>query len=296
MARKKKPASRRKGKGGVGRTIKVVLLSAAVSFAAGSWTLNPSLLDELDLGRILAEFDLGPLWGDQYAAPVAAPVNGYVSTSFAQCPQFFPGDPPLVPAAQALRELCFTSFAILHSGQAKTPVFVVQRLNRRMLVAAQKVSRNDRFHEEARLPSVERAKLSDYRGSGFDRGHMAPAGDMHNDEAMAQSFSLANVVPQNAVHNQGAWNKVEQDTRKYILRAKGDVYVFTGPVFADRSQTIGEGRVAVPGYLYKVVYDATTGRSWVHWHVNSAKAQAGTPISYKEFLRRTGLRFLASPR
>src|SRR5699024_839614 len=65
----------------------------------------------------------------------------------------------------------------------------------------------------------------DYQGSGFDRGHMAPAGDMHNQESMAQSFSLANIVPQNAQHNRGAWSKIEADTRKYVSRAQGDVYI-----------------------------------------------------------------------
>jgi len=223
--------------------------------------------------------------------PLNEPVH-YQQTRFSQCPHFFPEQRPIVPANKAFRELCFTPFAILHSGLTKTPVFVAQRLNKDMLFAAQKVKRNDRFYEEARLPRAERATLNDYRGSGYDRGHMAPAGDMHNEESMAQSFSLANVVPQNARHNRGAWSKIEQDTRKYIMRAKGDVYVFTGPVYETRPKTIGEKQVAVPSYLFKVVYDATTGKSWVHWHKNSENTQVGKPISYAEFVQRTGLHLL----
>lgn len=123
---------------------------------------------------------------------------------------------------------------------------------------------------------------------------MAPAGDMDSLEAMTQSFSLANMVPQNQTHNAGAWSKIESDTRKYVLRAKGDVYVFTGPLYDARPETIGAGRVAVPSHLYKVVYDATTGRSWVHWQANSPDAKAGVPISYEEFVGRTGLRLLTS--
>lgn len=160
-----------------------------------------------------------------------------------------------------------------------------------MLVTGQGIKRTDRFYEEARLPRSERATLDDYRGSGYDRGHMAPAGDMHNDEAMAQSFSLANIVPQNAQHNRGAWSKIENDTRKYVMRAKGDVYIFTGVAYEGRASTVGN-RVAVPSHLYKVVYDATTGRSWVHWHANSADTKAGAPIGYDEFVRRTGLYLL----
>jgi endonuclease G len=124
--------------------------------------------------------------------------------------------------------------------------------------------------------------------------HMAPAGDMHSPEAMAQSFSLANMVPQNQIHNGGAWSKIEQDTRKYMMRAAGDVYVFTGPIYDARPKTIGAGRVAVPSHIFKVVYDASTGRSWVHWQANAANTKAGPPISYNEFVRRTGLQVLPS--
>lgn len=197
-----------------------------------------------------------------------------------------------VPAGPALRELCFSSFAILHSGKVKTPVFVAQRLNRQMLAQARHIERTDRFYAEARLPAAERAELDDYRNSGYSRGHMAPAGDMHNAQAMAQSFSLVNMVPQDQRQNSGPWIKIEADTRKYIMRAKGDVYVFTGPVYTASSKTIGAGRVAVPTYLYKVVHDATTRKSWVHWMANSPDAKAGPPISYEEFERRTGLRLL----
>src|SRR3546814_11041497 len=103
---------------------------------------------------------------------------------------------------------------------------------------------------------------------------MAPAADMSTPDAMAQSFSLANMVPQDQSQNAGPWSRIEQDTRKYVMRAAGDVYVFTGPVYGERPQTIGDG-VAVPSYVYKVVYDATTRRSWVHWQANSGKARAG---------------------
>lgn len=134
-------------------------------------------------------------------------------TSFAQCPQFFAnGQPPALSPRPQLRELCYEAFAVLHSGATRTPVFVAQRLNRQSIEDADE-KRAKRFFADARLPSGERAELEDYKNSGYSRGHMAPAGHMPTPTAMAQSFSLANVVPQDAQHNSGAWSKIEQNTR-----------------------------------------------------------------------------------
>lgn len=215
-------------------------------------------------------------------------------TSFSSCPHFFPGKPPVVISFSRLRELCFDEFAVLHSGQTKTPVYVAQRLNARRLGAAKNIQRRDRFYPEARLPLADRAQLDDYKRSGYSRGHMAAAADMSSEEAKAQSYSLANMVPQDAKHNGGAWSQIEQDTRRYIRRTKGEVFVFTGPVFDAAPPTIGAGRVHVPSAIFKLVYDASTGRSWVHWQNNRTDTRVTPPISYAEFVRRTGLHFLPS--
>lgn len=213
-------------------------------------------------------------------------------TSFAKCPQFFlNGNPPTVAARPKLRELCYEAFAILHSGETKTPVYVAQRLNRRSVEDADE-KRATKFFADARLPSAERAELDDYKRSGYSRGHMAPAGDMPTPTAMAQSFSLANMVPQNIEHNGGAWAKIEQDTRHYVHRAKGDVFVITGPVFTPESPRIGQNGVRVPTYLFKLVYDQTANRAWAHWQANREGERVGRPISYRELVQRTGIEFL----
>ncbi len=213
-------------------------------------------------------------------------------TSFAQCPQFFAhGVPPAITPRPQLRELCYEAFAVLHSGTTRTPVYVAQRLNRQTIEGADE-KRAKRFFADARLPSGERAELADYKGSGYSRGHMAPAGDMSTPTAMAQSFSLANMVPQNAQHNGGAWAKIEQDTRHYVLRAKGDVFVITGPVFTDAGPRIGANGVKVPTYLYKLVYDATSNKAWAHWQENREGETVSRPISYQELVKRTGVEFL----
>lgn len=279
------------GQGRLARLLKSVLLTAVASFGISTAWLHPQGLDWQSVEQSLVSLGW-PVGTQESSVPVPASVDGYVQTSFAQCPQFFPGTRPVVPMAYTQRELCFSSFAILHSGQTKTPVFVAQRLNRQQIQSAKGLKRTDRFYAEGRLPQAERAELTDYRGSGFSRGHMAPAGDMASEQGMSQSFSLANMVPQNQAHNGGPWNKIESDTRNYIARATGNVYVFTGPVYERNPVTIGSNQVAIPSHLFKLVYDATTGRSWVHWQANQASTRVGPPISYEEFVRRTGLHLL----
>lgn len=211
---------------------------------------------------------------------------------FAACRHFFAGGHSPILRTQPLhRPLCYEAFAILHSGHTRTPVFVAQKLNTQSVADADE-KRTNRFFADARLPRAERAELDDYKHSGYSRGHMAPAGDMPNPTAMAQSFSLANMVPQSQRHNGGAWSKVELDTRKFAQRSRGDVYVITGPVYSPTSKSIGTNRVRVPDYIFKLVYDEANQRAWAHWHANRDDTRGGSPISYRELVRRTGIEFL----
>jgi len=215
-------------------------------------------------------------------------------TPFADCPQHFPNNTP--PAFHQLelqpRALCFSGFAVLHSGKTHTPIYVAERLSKHALLNSEAIPRTNLFFEEARLPQAERAQLDDYKGNGYDRGHMAAAGNMGTEESKAQSFSLANMVPQDPENNQNAWRKIEADTRKYVKRAEGDVFVFTGPVFEPDHPTIGSNQVWVPQHLFKLVYDPSANKAWVHWLDNTAEARPAKPISYEELVKRTGIEFL----
>lgn len=230
------------------------------------------------------------------AVAFASATQSYAAEGFAACPKFFAnGTPPVVEKRPLQRALCYDAFAILHSGESKTAVFVAQRLNRASIADAGE-KRTNRFFQDARLRSAERATLADYAGSGYDRGHMAPAGDMPTAQAMAQSFSLANLVPQAPKHNRGVWAKsVEAATRKYASRAAGDVYVITGTVYVPSialSPSIGSGQVRVPKYLFKLVYDEQRGKAWAYWQENTNSTKANAPISYADLVRRTGISFL----
>ena len=87
----------------------------------------------------------------------------HAATDFADCPQFFvQGKPPIVKPRPSNRALCYDAFAILHSGESKTAVYVAQKLNRASVADADE-KRKDKFFADARLPVAERATLEDYR-------------------------------------------------------------------------------------------------------------------------------------
>lgn len=94
----------------------------------------------------------------------------------------------------------------------------------------------------------------DYSYSGYDRGHMAPAGDMKwNPEAMKASFSLANICPQAKSLNTGAWKRLEEKCRTWA-QADSAIIVICGPVTTDPiREFIGDSRVAVPQRFFKVI-------------------------------------------
>lgn len=101
--------------------------------------------------------------------------------------------------------------------------------------------------------------LDDYRNSGYDRGHMAPAGDMKwNREAMADSHYLTNMVPQDHNINSGRWSTLEKKCRQWAQRDSA-IIIIAGPILSDEiTRTIGASRVAVPDRFFKVLLSPYT--------------------------------------
>ncbi|MFZ4456247.1 MAG: DNA/RNA non-specific endonuclease [Bacteroidales bacterium] len=105
--------------------------------------------------------------------------------------------------------------------------------------------------------ATESANNADYKGSGYDRGHLAPAADMSwSREAMQESFYYSNMSPQVPAFNRGIWKELEEQVRDWA-RSNRAIYVVTGPVLEDGLPTIGPNGVSVPRYYYKVILDYT---------------------------------------
>lgn len=144
-----------------------------------------------------------------------------------------------------------SSFIASYNQQTRCPNWVAWQLTAEHTDGQYK--RMNNFHEEEDVPEP-RATLQDYRGSGWSRGHMCPAGDNKwNYDAMYDSFSLVNVCPQDSKLNSGLWNSIEMDCRKWA-RKYGAVYIVCGPVWMKgEHRSIGENEVLVPEAFFKVV-------------------------------------------
>ena len=177
------------------------------------------------------------------------------------CDQIFAGGQPPVLLNAKLSErttiLCNDAFVVLASGVTRGPLWSAEHLTATGVAQARITARTGTFHDDERLPLDDRAMLSDYVRSGFDRGHMAPSGDKPNQGAQQQSFSLTNIVPQTAVLNRDVWEGIESAVR-HLAESRGELYVVTGPIFqGDQVQSL-KGRVLVPTTIWKAVYDPTT--------------------------------------
>ena len=174
------------------------------------------------------------------------------------CSQIFAGQqPPALLNAkltQRTTPLCNNAYAALDSGLTRGPLWSAEHLTVDSVARAHGLERQGTFHEDERLSPDDRAAMTDYERSGYDRGHMAPSGDMPDLEAQQQSFSLANVVPQTAPLNRVLWEGIESAVRQLTER-DGELYVVTGPAFQGTQLRALKGRVLVPATTWKAVYD-----------------------------------------
>lgn len=148
--------------------------------------------------------------------------------------------------------LCtYAGYTLSYNTEWRLPNWVAYELLRSELAA--QVPRRDNFRPDESLPLDEQAGLADYRRSGFDRGHMAPAADMRwSAESMSHSFYLTNICPQTPGLNQGDWKRLEDKIRDWA-REDSAIVIVCGPLVASGDTTIGPHKIKVPSAYYKVV-------------------------------------------
>ena len=104
------------------------------------------------------------------------------------------------------------------------------------------------------------AHWRNYKKSGYDKGHLCPAGDRRfTQEAHDETFLTSNISPQEHKFNAGVWNRLEQKVRYWAKKYDG-VFVVTGGVLKNGLKTIGDEGVSVPNQFYKIILDNTNGK------------------------------------
>ncbi len=209
-----------------------------------------------------------------------------------ECPEFgASGQLPILVNAKLeprTKLLCNDGFAVLHSGLAHEPLWSAEHLTEEDLERGARLGRATKFfHPDLRITETDRAELSDYRGSGWDRGHLTPSGEASDARAQEQTFSLANVVPQTPALNEGIWTGVEMATRD-LARQDGEVYVVTGPAFGSDVQAIGSHDVLIPYATWKAVYDPAANEAGVYFCRNN-DAPTCTVISVAALVSEIGI-------
>ena len=162
---------------------------------------------------------------------------------------------------------CFTDhvadrpwFCIGFSSRHRQPLWVQYRLTAAD-VQNKTAVRARQFRIDPFIPGS--ASPKDYTRTGFDRGHMVPAGDMRRSpEAMKDSFLMSNISPQHPDCNRKLWKDLEELTRQWAIREK-EIYVICGPLYFQNGVTIGQGTIPVPAAYFRIVCDMTPPRKMI---------------------------------
>ena len=144
-----------------------------------------------------------------------------------------------------------TYFTLSYSETNRQAEWVAYNLTPESINGPQERTDNFRIDPKVRNNPVG---SGDYSGSGYDRGHLCPAGDMKlNLTSMSETFYMSNMSPQNPSFNRGIWETLESRVRTWALEKNG-VYVVTGPILKNICGTIKNGTISVPCSYYKIVF------------------------------------------
>lgn len=152
----------------------------------------------------------------------------------------------------------YTGHTLSYNNETRLPNWVAYELT-----ASEAEGENPRKDKFARDPHATGAQGSkeDYRNSGWDRGHMAPAGDMKWDtKAMDETYYFTNICPQNHQLNNGDWKELEEQCREWALKY-GSIYIVCGPIITKNTHgLLGENQIVIPDKFYKVLLIQKDGK------------------------------------
>jgi endonuclease G len=211
-----------------------------------------------------------------------------------QCPQFTVNGTPQYQAQPGDQEICHTNYAVIHRCSVKAPVAVFEHLTPAAMSGPAK--RKDNFRPDPAVTPNCSASLADYAtvGSTHDRGHMAPAGNnTQTDAIMSESFFLSNMVAQIANNNRGIWKQLETWERQWATAPGTDFYIISGGIYDTGHPVTGNG-LGIPTRLYKVIIEKNSRKVEAWLMPNAALPVADLPkyqVPMSAVEQATGMRF-----
>ena len=222
-------------------------------------------------------------------------VSGLASAQInQQCPQFTVNGTPQYQPQPGDQEICHTNYAVIHRCSVKAPVAVFEHLT--IAAMSGPAKRKDNFRPDPLVAPQCSASLADYAtvGKTHDRGHMAPAGNnTQNDAIMSESFFLSNMVAQVANNNRGIWKQLETFERQWASAPGTDFYIISGGIYDQGHPVIGNG-LGIPTRLYKIVIEKNSRKVEAWLMPNTALPVADLPkyqVPMAAVEQATGMRF-----
>jgi len=177
----------------------------------------------------------------------------------AACGPQLPYGMPTIVAKNPI--ICRNAYILMHDPVAKIPRWVAWTLTPNHVIGC--VARTNSFAADQSLPVTERSDPKDYAGSGYDQGHLANDADMSWDPQVEhESFYMSNMSPQLPSVNRGTWKNLESAERAWVYSTKHPFTIYAGNAYSSSSKTIGVDKVVVPDYLYKILIDDVTKKTY----------------------------------
>lgn len=279
MAKRRKSSRKRKS------TIKlplsvIITLVIIVAIIAGVWAYLHPAEARMYVDNWIAQIQGKPVQQQQPAQPIPS-TEGSDNLAFG-----IPGPADCIVDREG--------YALGYIERHEQPAWVIYHMTKAE-ATTKAASRDDNFREDPEITTGS-ATLADYRRSGYDRGHLAPAADMSfSIKTMDESFYLSNMSPQLDEFNRGIWKDLEAQVRSFAI-SEGDIYVTTGPIFPSETEpkAIGPNKVTVPKAFYKVVWDRTAPEKMIGFilpHEGSSKSLKSFAVTVDRVEAETGLDF-----
>jgi endonuclease G len=171
-----------------------------------------------------------------------------------------------LPQTTGAQLICRQAYLVGYDAAAKIPKYVTYELLPPNALGCS--PRTNAFVADQSLGGTG-ATPDDYAGTGYDKGHMAPDGDLSwAPQVEYESFLMTNMSPQAGSLNRGIWKLLETSVRGWAVQRNQSYTVYAGGVYGASNKTIGKG-VIVPHGFYKIVINNQTSEvaGWAFPHV-----------------------------